>query len=508
VQYSRGMTETGYDATTWQQIEQSLRQRDADPAYADAPVLDAYARISKSPEGDLEKTDRQLVDILNNIARRPARLGAVLRDDNLSAWRRTPKGRPGWNVLVRRLEARTSAGVVAWHTDRLMRQPRDLERLIDFGEKHGLTVGSCHGDYSLDDQDDLFTLRVLTAAASKASADTSRRQKRKAQSLRDAGRLHGGARPFGLPGKELGGKAPVQPAQIEREREAIASAIRSHLDGVSLATICREWNASGLRTTSGKPWRVVHMGRLLIAPRVVGLLVHKGVVVGKLADVEPIVSEDEWRAVVATFKSRSRGRPASDPYLLSGGHLRCGVCGERMKGKPQHRPGSVVRRYTCRDINCGGVSIDALLVEAEVRSFVLTELADPKHQRQIAQTSAKLAEAEKRLRVARDTVTELARRLGEGEMDLDAHDAAVAPLKRRITKLTAERDALLDAGAGSALRVANRAELATEWDDPDATADHRRRMIRRVAPRGFIVMPRELGTSRVNVKARLRVAEQ
>lgn len=97
-----------------------LRLRDTDPTYADAPVLDVYGRISKNPEtGELEKVDRQLLDCLQNVQRRHARLGEVLRDDGISAWRLNAK-RPGWNDLVARLEKRASAGVVAWHTDRLM----------------------------------------------------------------------------------------------------------------------------------------------------------------------------------------------------------------------------------------------------------------------------------------------------------------------------------------------------------------------------------------------------
>lgn len=112
-----------------------LASRDDDPQYADALVLDAYARISKSPEtGDLEKTDRQLADILDNIERRHARLGQVLRDDNKSAWRVNAK-RPDFEVLTKRLESGQSNGVVCWHTDRLMRQPRDLENLIDLSRK-------------------------------------------------------------------------------------------------------------------------------------------------------------------------------------------------------------------------------------------------------------------------------------------------------------------------------------------------------------------------------------
>jgi DNA invertase Pin-like site-specific DNA recombinase len=78
----------------------------------------------------------------------------VLRDDGRSAWSVRAK-RPGWIELVSRLESGASQGVIAWHADRLMRQPRDLEMLIGFGDR-GLIVASCHGDYNLSNGDDRF----------------------------------------------------------------------------------------------------------------------------------------------------------------------------------------------------------------------------------------------------------------------------------------------------------------------------------------------------------------
>lgn len=176
-----------------------LRRRDLDPEFGSSPVLDVYGRISVNPEtGETEKVDRQIEDTLGEVRRRRARLGEVLRDDGRSAWSLRAK-RPGWEQLVARMESGASAGVVAWHTDRLMRQPRDLERLISFGDR-GLIVASCHGDYNLASADDRFALRVITAAAAKSSDDTSRRQKRRAAAMRSAGRQSSGTRWFGLPG--------------------------------------------------------------------------------------------------------------------------------------------------------------------------------------------------------------------------------------------------------------------------------------------------------------------
>ena len=73
-----------------------LPARDADPEYTAATVLDVYGRISRNPEtGETEKVDRQLEDCLRDLLPRRARLGKVLRDEGVSARKRTAK-RPSW----------------------------------------------------------------------------------------------------------------------------------------------------------------------------------------------------------------------------------------------------------------------------------------------------------------------------------------------------------------------------------------------------------------------------
>ena len=211
--------------------------------------------------------DRQLLDCLRDVQRRHARLGEVLRDDGISAWRIKAK-RPGWDTLVARLEKRSSAGVVAWHTDRLMRQPRDLERLIAFGEQ-GLLVGSCHGDYDLGDADARFTLRVLTAAAAKESDASSRRRKRKAAATRESGRKSGGPRAFGEPGDKAGEQVPAE--QVAAERDAIRWAVQGHLDGLSLHAIAAEWNRRGV-TVYGNRWDARTVVSVLKSPRIAGFV--------------------------------------------------------------------------------------------------------------------------------------------------------------------------------------------------------------------------------------------
>lgn len=93
-------------------------------------VLDSYGRLSKVPEtGELEKVETQHADNAKVIERAGGMLGMEL-SDGLSAWKRTVR-RPGWERLLDRVKSGESDGCVVWHTDRLFRQPRDLEALIE-----------------------------------------------------------------------------------------------------------------------------------------------------------------------------------------------------------------------------------------------------------------------------------------------------------------------------------------------------------------------------------------
>jgi DNA invertase Pin-like site-specific DNA recombinase len=473
---------------SWQVMASRLRERDHDPAYANAPVLDAYARISKSPDGDLEKTDRQLTDVLAAILGRRARLGEVLSDANLSAWKLTGK-RPGWRRLVERLRTGASAGVLAWHTDRMMRQPRDLEELIDLANA-GATVGTCFGEYRLDDADSRFQLRILTAAACKASDDTSRRQKRKHEAMRLSGKVNGGRRSFGWQGvaPRVDGDRDwrVPESQVTAERAAILWGSQAVADGATLAAVAREWTARGLVSADGKAFTPTGVRGVLLRASNAALIEHDGVVVGRVRDVEPIVDEQLFGAVRAVFAARKRGRPVGERHVLAG-VMRCGLCEAKMAGGTRsdktYPDGQQRRRYRCGNPLCAAVSIDARAAEEWARELTATMLADPQRANQVARRSAELAKVDTAITSAEETGRALAAKLGAGTMPLDRYEAAVGPLDERLIALYAQRDALVAAGAGQVAQPADVATLLAKWDAGDV--DERRRLVGGALPHGI-----------------------
>jgi site-specific DNA recombinase len=479
----------------WTLLAAQLRERDHDPAYTDAPVWDAYARLSFNPNtGDVEKTDRQITDALLAIERRHARLGEILRDDNKSAWKRNRK-RPGWDRLIERIEGKLSQGVQAWHTDRLMRQPYDLEQLISLALATGFGVASCFGEYDLSNHDHQFQLRILTAAACKASDDTSERQKRKMAARRDRGLHAGGPRSFGFAGKDRETGEAVPEAQVAAEREAIATGSQAYVDGTGIAAIAKAWNRAGLRTVNGELHNVRNVRGVLVRAVNAGLLEHKGKIVGNLINVEPIVSQQLLTQVRAKVATRRTGRPVTGH--LGSGILLCGRCGKALHSRPEKGtyPGGAPRRaYHCS--NCKGVSVDQRAADLVLHDLTIERLADPAHAEQVAGRSRAVAELDGRIAEAEHTAREVGRRLADPKdaMTLDRYDIIIGPLDQALADLRARRDALLAQGVGQGPSAATVDGLEALWaDESEGYADRRRALVRQAFPLGLTVAPGRSG---------------
>jgi site-specific DNA recombinase len=488
------------------------------------PVYDSYGRLSRMPEtGELEKIEDQWSDNQVVIDRLGGVLGVEL-SDGLSAWKRSVR-RPGWEQLLERVQAGESDGIVVWHTDRLFRQPRDLEALIELGDR-GFLVASAHGARDLSDPDDRFILRIEVAHAARSSDDTSRRLKRRFQTLRANGQRTGGPRPFGMPGRVILPKAQrealeaarqerpfVSEEQVARERQAIADASRARLAGVSWGEITRQWNAAGLRTPRGNLWQADKVRRTLDRPLNAGLVAYEGVVVGRLPG-EAMVEEAVYGQVHAHTVAQRRGRVAGQRYVGSG-MVRCGVCGHGLSGKPQYKATATRRErliYFCpaHRGGCGKVATNIVGVDAQVRLLVIERLSSREHAAQVtAFTSTRvtrLTQVRAELAQAEQLQEALAERLGRQEMTLGAFDAANAPVVKTLAALVAERDSL-ESGELGPLEVATAAEITAEWDALVAARDvgGLRAMLRRALGRHRLVLDRATSQSPYFDPSRLRL---
>jgi hypothetical protein len=239
-------------------------------------------------------------------------------------------------------------------------------------------------------------------------------------------------------------------------------------------------------------------------------------VVGRLHG-EPIVSEEDFDAVVAMYTARRRGRPNSWHYLCAGIAM-CGVegCGRPLYGRPRNNvkpypDGAVNRQYWCPKGHggCGRIAVDQRRLDEAAAALATEVLADPRHADAIEATAREIESEAARLDLAiaeaESVADALADRLGRGDITLARYDIAIRPLDERIAKLKAERAAL---GGPSPQRTprASREHWQRRW----AAADQKeRRELLRMALRGrrLIVAPAGPGSpaERADVTRRIRV---
>jgi len=273
-----------------------------------------------------------------------------------SAWKRkkitTPSGRvelrtvrPGFRRVLDNLMAGRSRAVLAEDLDRVLRQPRDGEDLIDAVEMTGATCKSLSGSLTLTEggtNDERYIARIMAATASKSSADTSRRVAAARERL--AGKSYGGGRrPFGYrpdPGAPKYRKTLIV---VPAEAAVIEAAAGDILDRkISLKAIARDLRERGEPTVTGTRWSAETLRAVLLKPAVAGLAVAgerdagtgRRLQVLKDAPWEPILERDRWerlRDVLTDPGRRTNTGNGNEPRWLVSGFAVCGVCGGRTR---------------------------------------------------------------------------------------------------------------------------------------------------------------------------------
>jgi DNA invertase Pin-like site-specific DNA recombinase len=300
-----------------------------------------YCRISQDRKGAGLGVKRQREDCEALAARLGWSVVDVYADNDVSAFGN--KGRKQYRRMLADIEAGRITGVLAWHTDRLHRNNRELLDYIDLSVARKLpTQTVTAGPLDLATANGRAAAITLGAWARAESEHKSERIARKhAQSAQD-GRWRGGTRPFGY---QSDGTTP-EPT----EAREVCRAYRAVLAGESLASIMRDWNAREVRTTTGHGWSYATLRQLLLRPRNYGASVLRGEVVK--TDAWPaLVPEATWRAArsVLTDSSRRTSGSTVGRWLLSGIAL-CGVCndGTPVKSATSRSRGHSATIYKCK----------------------------------------------------------------------------------------------------------------------------------------------------------------
>ncbi|GAA2064427.1 hypothetical protein GCM10009801_09030 [Streptomyces albiaxialis] len=297
------------------------------PTIAPGEPAALYCRISQADDDDQTGVDRQ-ERICREIAERRGLVidpAHVFVDNSRSAWSRGRK-RPGWDQLLERAERREFRHIIAYHPDRLMRQPRDLEELLQVSDEHAITLHGEANRRDLSDPDDRFILRIEVAHACRSSDDTSRRLKSALKERAETGLPHSGKRRFGY--EKDGMTIRKDEAEIVRE------IFDRYLKGESPSAIGLNLHKRGIKTVYGKEWTQGTVRALLDSRHVAGIRMHQGEEVGQgkwPAIIEPGIWEEtrtrrEYRSAVHQTNLELRR------FYLLRGLVMCKRCGTLMSG--------------------------------------------------------------------------------------------------------------------------------------------------------------------------------
>ena len=298
----------------------------------------------------------------------------VFKDNSRSAWQRNRK-RPAWDAMLQAIDRGEVDAIVVYHGDRLVRQPWDLELLLNVARDKGIRLASPTGERNLDDPDDQFILRIEAAAACRESDSTSRRQKNEHRRRREKGIVRAGGRGGRAFGFETDGLTHRE-AEVELIRECAARL----LAGEGAGAIARDWTARGIPSVTGAQWGHGTIKKMMLRPRLAGLMPdgESKAAWAPVLDDDPAKAREMWEAVKAVLEGRAAAYTYTTnarAHLLSGIPI-CGPCGNPQVIRHNSRRRNLIG-YGCNTPGCRRTHRSKDHLEGYVIGHVLELLGDP-----------------------------------------------------------------------------------------------------------------------------------
>ncbi|MGH3095118.1 MAG: recombinase family protein [Streptosporangiales bacterium] len=412
----------------------------------DAPRAAAlYCRLSYAPDGSLEKVERQEADCRALADRLSWNIAGVYPDNSRSAWQRNRK-RPAWDAMLAAIEAGDVDGIIVYHGDRLIRQPFDLERLLNLAKDRAIQLAAPSGVRDLTNPEHQFILRIEAAQACKSSDDTSRRVLRGWQARAERGRaVGGGKRPFGY-GTPTGEDSPRTgrplydtTKQVPEEAAVLREAVERLMAGQSQGGVLA-WMNTVSTTSQGNRWSNKSLHNLLVSPRIAGIVDHKGTMYEAVWD--GIVTPEEWEDVKTILRGNAETWPYQGRerrYMLSG-VAECSGCSHTLRTKPSGgRNRKTARLYHCVNKDCPHpVSRNVEHLDEYVTGRVLRRLNEPDFVASLHADSttpgigAEITTLERRKTEAKQTLENLA---DHPEVSAELVAKSLASFDEKITQL-------------------------------------------------------------------------
>lgn len=366
-------------------------ESDRDWSAADAaphdPLWAVYARLSLEDEAQ-QGVDRQISDTTRDARHRGAKRIRVYADRGFSASKRRVI-RPQFEELLADLEAGFVSYVVAWRAERLARQPRDAERLMDAlgaDETPPRAIAYTVAD-SVDSSTDAgaFIFRQLVQFGKWESKAIGQRVARAQKSRMESGRFSGSPPAFGH--RDGTGWREIEPAEAVLLQEGAARVVA----GEGIRSILRDFNQRGARTRRGSGWQHRAFIKTLTSPRMIGArmvgdTVNTGTDETGTPWIAPILDRETWDQVrrILLDPARRPLNPGGTPKHLLTGLMRCAVClgPLRAKGNSGKAHGAGYWTYGCiKDAYhltaCGRVWIKGAPTDSYIENIVLSHLRMP-----------------------------------------------------------------------------------------------------------------------------------
>ncbi len=325
----------------------------------------------------------------------------------------TPSGRtelrvdrPGFRQVLDHITSGAADAMLAEDLDRVCRDPRDLEDLIDACANRKASARSLSGSLTLTGggtDSEVTMARMMVTMGNKSSRDTARRVADARQ--RHAGKSYGGGkRPFGYrpdPDAEAYHRTLIM---VDAEAGVIRQAADDVLDkGISLKAITAGLRAAGVPTVMGGAWTPSTLRDVLLKPANAGLTVDPATreLIG--APWPAILPRDRWEQLRDHLTDPARTTtPGNEPRWLVSKTARC-ACGAtvRVNGVARGRAA-----YVCE---AGGhLKRAAARVDELVAGQMIWRLSQPDAAGLLAPPPAPGADAD-RLRAERDRLNKVRR---------------------------------------------------------------------------------------------------
>ncbi|WP_427923856.1 recombinase family protein [Streptomyces sp. cg40] len=410
-----------------------------------------YARLSQDRSGECENVTIQLAECQSYADANSWPVVGTYSDNDIGASKYSKKPRTDYNRLVAAIRAGRINIILITEMPRLYRRLEELLTLIRLAETTALRrIQTTDGiSYDLSTEEGVHAAINAVNNAMLEAARISKRVKRKQKKNAEAGKNHGGRRPYGY---ESDGKT-----LREYEAAIIRECAKRYISGETVSDIVCDLNARGVPSAQGLKWRVESLSRILLKKRYIGIREYNGV---EYPAVWPaILTRDQHeqmaaRRMAAASRGTRKGKPARK-YLLTG-LAYCGRCDAKMTGagRTAEKDRAAQRRYRCHagdghggTIGCGKLYRAADPLELLVTEAVLHVFDDPKVAVTLAPANdektvrALVEEFERRKAKAKSLVADYANDLLTREEFAQAKSIAAAAVDEAREALTEYQDA-------------------------------------------------------------------